>query len=266
MTNCYVELSQCRQLQPAGAQTIHPEKWQSGIKWASMSCFLLFCSKARCRPQNKASLITEFLIKSELPPPRYNFFFPQAMLCPNRYIWFSSDQWICPSLKPTVSSDIMNDSLMYNQAIMKGWWFSMNRNTLHKPTLIVSYKPQFVSCLQENFIRTHKRNCVNHSYYQALIHFGVRITREPGGVWLILKRHENVICEILFKLYWQYAVFALHFYFSVSSSSWIMRKIRLLLMYDSCMRVIQASLLVRDPGIWCLNCTNELLCSSVCER
>lgn len=110
--------------------------------------FYYFFSKAKWHPQNKGSLITEFLIKSELPS--YNFFLPQAMLCPNRYIWFRSDQWMCPSLKPTVSSDIMNDSLMYNQAIMKGGWFSVNHNTLHKPTLIVSYKPQFVSCLKDS--------------------------------------------------------------------------------------------------------------------
>ncbi len=98
--------------------------------WAAFYYFI----PTRCHTQNKFSLITEFLITSKLST--YNFFLPQALLCLNSYIWFNSDQWMCSSLKPTGSSEFMNDSLMSNEAVMKGWWFSVYQNTL-EPTFIV---------------------------------------------------------------------------------------------------------------------------------
>ncbi len=72
-------------------------------------------------------------------------------------------------------------------------------------------------------------------FVSQLVSSRVRTASEPGGTSLLLIRHELPWKHDLWNFrggslkYWQYAI-VMHFYFSLSSSSWIMRKIRLLLM------------------------------------
>ncbi len=77
----------------------------------------------------------------------------------------------------------------------------------------------------------------------AVISSRVRVTGQAGGSWLLLIRHELPWKHDLWNFggslkYWQYAIFALHLFYSVFSSLWIMCKIRPLLIYDSCMMLI----------------------------